>query len=119
VLTLKDASYRLRGRGIGSLPSTRTQQQIEQHDRWPHFRAVATATDSAVAYTVRHGPEQPAPSALAIRKYTEVPFRSVPVPARGFIRSRRSMLGQMRHTAESEGHRSDWRRISLPRLWRI
>jgi DNA replication protein DnaC len=39
VLTLKSASYRLRGRGIDSLPSIKTQNQAHQtSNQWAHFR---------------------------------------------------------------------------------
>jgi len=41
VLTLKGASYRLRNRGIDTLPSIRTQDPADSNptNRWPRFRA--------------------------------------------------------------------------------
>jgi hypothetical protein len=48
--TLKGASYRLRGRGIDSLPSIRTQNQADQkHQPVASPSSVATASDSSVA----------------------------------------------------------------------
>ena len=47
VLTLQGASYRLRDRGIDSLPSIRTQNQADwTHQPVASFSTVVTASDS-------------------------------------------------------------------------